>query len=140
MKLFITISLLILLTSASLLQADELTIEPGLWEITTEVSGAMMQPQTKTVKECITEDKLDPQEMMKDMPKDDCAVETEVSGNTMTYTLNCNMHGMVMQGTGEMKSTGDTMSGTVSFSGGMNGMMMEMTSTSNGKRIGDCQS
>ena len=137
MKLKLGIPGIIFLCLCSPGHAESLKIKPGLWEITTTVSG-MMQPQTKTVKECIQEDSIDPKEMMQDMPSDDCTVDANVSGNIMTYNLSCNMHGMVMEGAGKMESNVDSMNGTMQFKGNMNGMVMEMTSSSEGRRLGDC--
>ena len=137
MKLSSGLLCILYLCLSSLGHAESLKIKPGLWEITTTVSG-MTQPQTKTIKECIQEDSIDPKEMMQDMPKDDCTVDANVSGNIMTYNLSCNMHGMVMEGTGKMESNGDSMNGSMQFRGNMNGMVMEMNSSSEGKRVGDC--
>ena len=137
MKLSYGLTGIIFLSLGSPGHAESLKIKPGLWEITTTTSG-MVQPQTKTIKECIKEDSIDPREMMQEMPQDDCAVDANVSGNVMTYHLSCNMHGMVMEGAGKMESNGDSMNGSMQFKGNMNGMVMEISSNSEGKRIGDC--
>jgi len=117
--------------------AEGLTIKPGLWEITTTTTSSMGQPMNRTDQECIDKDQLDPKDMMQDMPED-CSLDSNVSGDTLTYELTCNMHGMVMQGMGKMISKGDSMTGSIKVNSNMNGMVIEMSSEAKGKRIGEC--
>jgi hypothetical protein len=94
--------------------ADELAIEPGLWEFTWEQSNSMMgATQGKTERECIKERKrFDPAEMARGMQE--CTLlDSKRVGNELQFRME---HFNLKAGPMEMK--------------------MNMKST--GKRIGDC--
>ena len=118
--------------------ADSLPITPGLWETTSTMDNPFLGSRTYTNQECMKEMKFDPKEMMEGMPADACEVNTKVSGNTMTYDMNCDMQGGQMTGNGSFTVNGDTVQGQMVMKSQISGQTIEMTMESNGKRIGDC--
>ena len=113
-------------------------MEPGLWEITTkmEMPGmAMNMPPLKHT-QCLTEKDLIPQNSQ---PGDACKItETTVTGNTVTWTVECSGQGGEMKGTGKITYTGSSFSGIIKMA--MAPSHMEVTSRISGRRTGDCPS
>lgn len=119
--------------------AEGLPITPGMWETTTTTESSLMGTRTDTRKNCIKESELDPRTQMQGMPKDQCEVDTKVSGNTMKYDMVCaQAQGVKMTFNGSMTVDGDSMQGTMQMDGDMGGQKMTMSVKSNGKRLGDC--
>ena len=118
--------------------AETLPITPGLWEIKTTTTTPFSGSKDYSSRECMAEDSLSPNSMMKDMPADACEVDSSVSGNTITYNMNCAMQGQQMTGIGTFTVNGDTAKGEMTMSSSISGQKIEVTTTSTGKRIGDC--
>ena len=120
--------------------ADSLPIKPGLWEVTGTTSSPLFGSRTHTNQECMKEFKFDPKEMMEGMPKDACQVNTNLSGNTMTYDMSCDLGGEKMTGSGKftVSDDGNTGKGEMVMKSQVQGQNIEMTMMSEGKRIGDC--
>jgi hypothetical protein len=76
--------------------------------------------------------------MMKDMPQEACDVTSAVSGNTLSYEMNCTLQGQQMTGSGSFTVNGDTAEGQMTMRSTVSGQTIEITSVSSGKRIGDC--
>lgn len=112
-------------------------MQPGLWEITTktkmEGGFAMSMPAT-TVKQCLTEEDYVPSnEKMAD--GGDCRVkDVKVRGNTVTWVMECPGEGM--RADGRVVYSGDTFKGNMVME--MKEEQMRMTSTMEGRRVGDC--
>lgn len=120
--------------------SDVLKIKRGKWENVTTITSNMLGNQTKTDSECFTEDFFDPNQMMKGMPADQCTVETDVDGATMTFSFACDMNGGAMQGAGQVVVEGETTAeGSMSMSGDMGGgVKLDMQVKSVGRWIGEC--
>lgn len=118
--------------------SDSLPINPGLWEVTTTVTGAGPEPQTKTSQNCIRDTELNPQKMMQRLPPGACQVDTRIEGVEMSFDMNCEVEGMKMTSSGTMSVEGDVMSSDmdVSSSGGDQDISLNMRSE--GRRVGDC--
>lgn len=121
--------------------ADGVSIDPGEWEMTTTMTMSMMpQPQTNTVKECIEESELSPEDF--DMDEDNPCNITDVviDGDTASWSINCPVeNGMVMEGKWEFTSNGDSITGAGNMAAEMAGQTMSFDMTWSGKRIGDCK-
>ena len=118
--------------------ADTIPITPGLWEIKGTTTNPFSGSKTFSSQECMTENGIGPETMMKDMPSDACEVNTSVSGNTITYDMSCSMQGQQMTGNGSFTVNGDTAEGEMTMRSSISGQTFEITSISTGKRIGDC--
>ena len=126
---------------ASIASADGVSINPGLWEMTSTMTMSMMpQPQTTTVTECIENDELSPEDfnMEEDNP---CNItDVTVDGNTARWSINCPTEGgPVMEGNWEITSKGDSINGNGSMSAEFAGQPMSFNMTWEGKRVGSCE-
>jgi hypothetical protein len=110
-------------------------MNPGLWEITSEVEMPGMSMPAATTTQCITKDALVPQGGS-GQGQGQCDVkDVQVRGDTVSWTIECHGQGGPMTGTGEITYYGDSFEGSSKMS--MQGM--EITTKMKGKRVGDCQ-
>lgn len=121
--------------------ADGVSINPGMWEMTSTMTMSMMpQPQTTTVKECIKDSELSPESfnMEEDNP---CNItDVTVDDNTARWSINCPTEGgPVMEGQWEFTSDGDTITGNGTMSTEFSGQKMSFVMSWEGKRIGNCE-
>lgn len=120
--------------------ADGLAIDAGKWEMTSTMTMTMMPtPQTNTVTECIKENEINP-ETINMGEENPCAIsDVKNDGDSISWSINCPVEGgMVMTGTWEMTSKGDSISGKGSMSTEFSGQQMGFDMTWDGKRIGNC--
>ena len=129
---------IILLTLISICFAGSVpNMREGKWEITTKMEMPGMPMSMPPVKntQCLTKKDLVPQNSQ---PGQECTVsQTKVTGNTVTWTVQCKGQGGDMKGTGEMTYSGDSLKGTIKIP--MPQANMEMTNHITGRRIGDCK-
>jgi len=121
--------------------ADGVSINPGMWEMTSTMTMSMMpQPRSTTVKECIKNNELSPESfnMEEDNP---CNItDINVEGNTASWSIVCPTEGgPVMEGKWEFTSDGDSISGNGNMSAEFSGQTMGFVMTWEGKRIGNCE-
>ena len=110
-------------------------MNPGLWEITSQVEMPGMDMPASTITQCITQDSLVPQ-AGSGQGQGQCEItDVQVQGDTVSWSITCDSQGGVMTGTGESTYHGDTFEGTSE----MHMQGMDITTTMSGKRIGDCQ-
>ena len=114
-------------------------IKDGLWEMTTkvEMKGIPAQMPSTTVKQCITKNNLVPQSDTKGY---ECKTKNyNVSGDTVTYTVECSGQGSVMTTTGKTTYKGNTFDGVSTTTVKTKGQPeMQMTNKISGKYIGPC--
>ncbi len=111
----------------------------GQWEITTrvEMQGMPQQMPPATFSQCIT--KNDPVPQNADKNYDCKTTHQKVSGNTVTYTLECQGPEGTMTTTGKNTYTGNTMEGSATTRFKMKGgPEMQMKSKMTGKYLGPC--
>jgi len=109
----------------------------GKWEITTkmEMPGMPMSIPPSKHTQCLTKKDLIPQNTQSGQ---ECQIsQSKVTGNTVTWSIKCSGEGGETKGTGTMTYSGDNFKGTMKIS--MPYQNMEMTSTIDGRRIGDCK-
>ncbi len=121
------------------LQAASLDLNPGLWETTMTRTDPMTgSPVTETNTECVTEKSFDPREMM-DGAEGCQLVDENLSGDTLTFAMACNMEGGA---TGEIKgrfqTDGQTGNGEMKMNMSMGQITMSMDMNWTAKRLGDC--
>ncbi len=121
--------------------AAGVSIQPGMWEMTSTMTMTMLpQPQINTTKECIEEDEISPDSF--NMEKDStCKIsDVSVEGNTARWSINCPTDGgPVMEGQWEFTSKGDSITGSGKMSTEYSGQKMGFDMTWVGKRIGNCE-
>lgn len=83
------------------------------------------------------EDEYDPaEEMGSDM---DCEVsESDLDGDTLTFSMSCNEQGMQMTMNAVFQSDGDSAEGTMDVEMTFGGQTMTSDGSFSGNRIGDC--
>ncbi len=138
MKNLIFIATPICMMFTNLATADTLPIDPGLWEFTsTSINPFTGQQETETDTECMVEDEYDPATIMEDDM--DCEVgESNLDGDTLTFSMSCNTQGGQMTMNTVYQSDGDTVQGTMVMEMSFGGQTMTSEESFAGKRIGDC--
>ena len=124
--------------------ADDFDIEPGMWEITSEMQltgappqmAAMMQRPAATRKECIEPRSID---FGNDEMAAGCSfTSTRHSASRLSWDIQCTHGEGTSSGHGESHFAGNTVSGW--FEINMQGPTgpMKMKHIHKGKRVGDC--
>ena len=112
-------------------------MQEGEWEITSkmEVPGMPMEmPPMKHI-QCLTKEDFVPQSSQ---PDQECEFfEVNVTGNTVTWTMQCNNQDGEMKGVGKMIYSGNSFEGTIKIT--LSPGNMEMTNYIKGHHIGDCK-
>lgn len=114
-------------------------IKDGLWEITTkvEMKGMPGKIPPSTMRQCIT--KKDP--VPKDKNKNtECKIKDQsVSGDTVTYAMECKGKNSIVLTSGTMTYKGNSFDGTSTTNVKRKGQAeMQMNSKMSGKYIGPC--
>ena len=131
---------LALTLSSTIVQAEGIPIEPGLWKMTSSVTMPMLpQPRVTTMTECMDKSEISMDDFGDDTMDSNCTFEmAQVDGKTMKWSVDCPTEGGTSHGEWQATSSGDTIEGegllTVSFQD----QAMEMTMTWQGQRIGEC--
>lgn len=114
-------------------------LKEGLWEITTQVEmkGMPQSMPPTTIRQCITHKDAVPQN--KDKNYDCKVINQKISGNTVSYTVECKGKEAVMETSGTTTYTDTFMNGSSTTSFKMKGQPeMKMSSKIKGKYIGAC--
>ena len=122
--------------------ADSISIEPGKWEMNTVINMPMLpQPRVTSTTECMEEDEISPESLMKDMdnPEADCEHNAElIEENTMKWTMDCTEKRGNSKGEWTATSYGDTLKGSGVITMSVQGQEIQMTMDWEGKRVGAC--
>ena len=121
--------------------AEGVSIDPGMWEMTSTMTMTMMpEPRSTSVKECIEDNELNPESFNMDKDNPCNITDVTIDGNTARWSISCSTGGgPVMEGQWEFTSSGDAISGNGSMSTDFNGQTMGFNMTWEGKRVGDCE-
>lgn len=118
--------------------AAELEINPGLWETTMTRTNPMTgDPTTETTKECVKATSFNPSDMMENAQGCEL-VKDELNGNTLSFTMECNMQGSQAVVDGMFQTDGQTGNGNMDMTMSMGEMNMSMKMNWTSKRLGDC--
>lgn len=122
--------------------AESPNIEPGQWEFTsiTSVQGDMPIPdQTETHQECIAQGDIDDEEFSFIEEEEGCELlEHEVTVDGLDYRMVCRAEGGEADIVGRMDFLGERVEGNVDILVDSPVGEMKMTTTMEGRRIGDC--
>ena len=138
-KLTIAASLLALVSQPVL--AAGISVEPGMWEMTTTLNMPMMPaPQTTTISECIEDSDFDFEDMSTEDMDPNCSMSSnQVDDSTIKWTLDCPVEGGgTSHAEWRITSAGKTLEGDGKISVSVMGQEMEMTTTFTGKHTGAC--
>ena len=137
LRKLLVVSVIILTAVSFALAGSKPNIMDGKWQVTTkmEIPGMQMSMPPMTHTQCITQDDYVPHSSQ---PGQDCKItKTRVSGDTVTWTMQCRSQEGEMKGTGKVTYRGDSFEGTISMSMAQAGT--EMTIYTSGRRIGECE-
>lgn len=133
-KLIITI--VFVLTSQGVFAGPD--FKEGLWEITSKMdmpNMPMTVPAT-TIKQCLTQANMVPDTS----GQNNCSVDHQVSGNTVSWTVSCQTEQGEMTGQGKMTYADESFDGKFVMNMPNSPMgAMQMTTKMNGRYIGSCQ-
>lgn len=110
-------------------------MQEGMWEITTQLDmpGMPMQMPAHTSRHCLTNKDMVPQQQQ---PGQQCKMlEQNVSGNTVTWRMECDTPQGKSTMHGRTTYTGNAMQGELRMRQGGTEMLQRIS----GKRVGDCR-
>jgi len=112
-------------------------MKDGSWEITTttEMVGISMKMPPQKHRQCLTKDDLVPKDPQ--APESCVVKEQRVSGNTVSWTMECSSSNAKTVSTGSVTYSGESFSGRVNIT--MPGTDIKILSTMTGRRLGPCQ-
>ncbi|MCW8878157.1 MAG: DUF3617 domain-containing protein [Kangiellaceae bacterium] len=121
--------------------ANELKIKPGLWKSTTFTTNPVTQQEQKIEdEECITPDKatFSAETMMKDAPGECKTLNSNLSGDTLSFSIECSMQGGKTTVNGVFTVAGDKGNGKMDMQMEVAGQKMSMSSRMTSERVGEC--
>lgn len=136
MKIFTTAIFSLLTLSAAPAFASDINMHEGMWEMTTTMQvegmpqgmGGGMPPSVS--RECLTQ-----KDIVSPDKEENCeVVKQDISGNTISWKIQCNNDGEISDMDGHHTYNGDTMEGIMH----MNEHGMKATAHTTGKRVGPC--
>jgi hypothetical protein len=118
-------------------------VKEGQWEITTkaEIKGLPVQipATTTTMKQCITKKDMVPKPDKQPKGQECTMKDQKVTGDTVTYTMECKSDKSTMVTSGKMTYKGDSFDGTSDTTVQNKGQPeMKITNTMSGKYLGPC--
>ena len=114
-------------------------MDPGEWEFTNTMSSpALPQPQTMTIKQCITSKMAGDPAGWQPRPESDCKVTPKGrSGDSVSWDIACPKAGMNGSGTARLGAGSVESETKMTMSG--QGQSFEMTTKTKGRRVGPCK-
>ena len=118
---------------------DSIPVKPGMWEMTTTMTSPMFpQPRTSTATECMDKSEFSITDLMPTDQSECTITESNVSGNTLTWKMQCQMQGGSGEGGGTFESNGNSGSGEMYMNMEVQGQSFNMQNSWQGKHIGPC--
>ncbi len=139
MRTATTLILLIIAMFCLAANAWTLDLEEGRYEITSTVKmpGMPMQPPPTTITECVTQQDPVPNQQA---DNGNCKItDMKTVGNTVTWKMECDQQGQKMKSRGKMVYHGGRFEGKVDTQMGPEAGNMKISTTIEGRRVGDCQ-
>jgi len=141
MKLNKSLVLAMALAVSSTVWAEGISVEPGMWEMTTTMVMPMFpEPRVTKVSECIEESEISMDEIGGEDLDPNCTFSMDqVDGSTMQWEVDCPVEGGTSHGEWQATSEGNTVTGNGLITIAFQGQTMEMTMNWTGKRTGPCE-
>ena len=114
-------------------------MEAGEWEFTNTMSSPMLpQPQTMTMKRCLTAKEVSDPAGWQPRPESDCKVTPKgKSGDSVSWDISCPKAGM--NGSGTARLSGATVESETKMTMTGQGQSVQMTTKTKGRRVGPCK-
>ncbi len=135
---FVALAIIITLVLVAGASAE---MKEGLWTITTqaEMQGMPVQMPATTMKQCITKKDMVPKPEKQEKGQECKMKDQKVTGDTVTYTMECKTAEGSMTSSSKMTYKGDSFDGTTNTTMKTKGQPdMLMTSKMTGKYLGPC--
>ena len=115
-------------------------MEPGEWEFTNTMTSPMLpQPQTMTMKRCITAGDVKDPTRWQGKPESDCTMTPKgKSGDSFSWEMSCPKSGM--RGSGTVRYGQGTVESETKVVSSAKGQAFEMLTKMKGRRLGACKS
>ena len=129
---------LLLALSATCAFAQQM--DPGEWEFTSTVtSAALPQPQTMTMKRCISSEDVKDPARWQGKPETDCKMTPKTkTGDRYSWEMSCPKSGM--KGSGTVRYGKGTLESDTKVVMKQDGKTLEMLTKMKGRRLGACKS
>ena len=114
-------------------------MKEGLWEIRTksEIKGMSMQMPATAMKQCMTKKDMTPKPEKQPKGQECTTKNQKVSGDTVTYTMECKSANSTTVQNGKIACKGDSFDGATDTTMKTNGQPdMKMTSAMSGRYLG----
>lgn len=116
----------------------------GLWEITSVSNNSLMpQPITAKIKRCVTgrdaQNACGLNQLTGGRNRDCQLVDMQITRNAATWGMRCDSPHFTAQGSGQSTFTADEYHGSFNMSASMQGTPMQLNTTFNGRRLGNCK-
>ena len=136
LQLCFSLALVFILTPT--VYSEGMNIKLGLWEtksiVTTPFAGGA---QEHVSQECITNDSITPEQLMQNAKN--CEIlDKEIEPNSMSWTVRCTNADIEMLGQGSIQTTKTTLNGLMNITASVNGQEVVMSTSWEGKYIGEC--
>lgn len=120
--------------------AEDMRIKPGKWEFRSTMSMMGQGKPTEHVnQDCMKEESLSPQVMMKNMQQSCELLETTSTSDSLSWNVRCAAGGNSSTGTGSVRATGDeSLSGVMDMTFSYGDQQMTMNMQWNGTYLGPC--
>ena len=116
-----------ILSGASQAGAADMTIKPGKWEFrSTTTMPSFNAPREHVNQECFTDSTISPQRLMKDMEQGCQLLNGESDKQSMSWQVSCSQQGINMTGTGKVRTSGETLDGSMHMAMHANGQEMNI--------------
>jgi hypothetical protein len=135
---FVALAIIITLVLVAGASAE---MKEGLWTITTqaEMKGMPVQMPATTMKQCITKKDMVPKPEKQEKGQECKMKDQKVTGDTVTYTMECKTAEGSMTSSGKMTYKGDSFDGTTNTTMKTKGQPdILMNSKMTGKYLGPC--
>jgi hypothetical protein len=135
---FVALAIIITLV---LVEGASAEMKEGLWTITTqaEMKGMPVQMPATTMKQCITKKDMVPKPEKQEKGQECKMKDQKVTGDTVTYTMECKTAEGSMTSSGKMTYKGDSFDGTTNTTMKTKGQPdILMNSKMTGKYLGPC--
>lgn len=122
--------------------AAQPNLTPGQWqyETTTVFEGDTPIPeQTDTRTDCLTQEKLDEEDLLQDFGEACDVIEQDIRSDGMDFAVRCDVEGNQTNMNGNMSFMGDSTEGTIDVQAESPMGLMTMHVKMSGSRIGDCE-
>ena len=135
----ISAAVVALLAAPSLVFADGMPVNPGLWEFTSSMPGPLGSDSTKQVhRTCVRDKSITPERVMARLKE--CRIWNATFKDPFAkWKMSCQTPAGPMVGSGSLRSNGTVVAGSVEMTMTIGSLEVPMTGAFRGRRVGACR-